>query len=403
MRVRISNNYWVIIAFFFLTIQNSKFFIANEFSDLIEYAGLGILLVGCTKLIWGNKDKECRKRKILFLVCSVLMNFGLLFQDLPINKIVYLCTSITILAYISIFPNGFLKSEKDFRAIANAILLGIGVSTLLALVTGMGVVTGASEGFIFSYGFDGGLEHRNFYAYALLGVLILYNLSEKLSNSNRRYPIIIIFILLIISNSRSSYIVVLLYSFFTNYRKIRIQRMSKKEILYLFIILLIIFGIPTYRFLTQHSETFFFRVNGLRNYFKYIGNDWNQILLGNADIAFANTGMSYDENIRSVIGWDGSVELVFLNIMIKSGLIGFIGYVLIFVDYFKKIKNTKVKAIQPILYGVLVSFIVSAFVESYVTNINLVYSPLCYTLLATLPQIELQNKTLGEIENIYTH
>ena len=76
------------------------------------------------------------------------------------------------------------------------------------------------------------------------------------------------------------------------------------------------------------------------------------------------------------------------NVLIKNGLIGFIGYFLIFRNYVKtslKLHNEKLKIIA---FAIIICFIISSFVESYVANINHLFTVFIYLLLANISKID---------------
>lgn len=388
MKVKLSKNSLLPIAFFVLTIQNSSVLIAMSISRAIEYIGLALLLFGGISSVIESYGKQRRQWTKLFLLCVVLMCIGLLRQDLKGSRILYLCISYVLLAFVAIFPNDFLSSPKIYREIAKAVLMATIVATILCLVNDYSVLTGASEGIIVNYGFNGGMEHRNYYAYSMLGCFILYDLDKTIFRKRKKGMLILSFILMVISNSRGCLIIFAVYYVFANYRMWTIQGIGKKVTRLLIVIVMVLIGIPAYQLVVSNSETFSFRVNGLNNYINYVTGDWEHIVFGNAAMAFAETGMTYDQNIRSVIGWNGSVELVVLNIMIKSGLIGLVAFVLIFINFFRKIRRMKWDTIEARTYAIYFSFLVSALVEAYVGTLNLMYSPLCYMLLATLPYMQ---------------
>ena len=158
--------------------------------------------------------------------------------------------------------------------------------------------------------------------------------------------------------------------------------------LFLVCVFLVLAGVPALQIMRNKSETFHFRFNGLYNYLHMFSDNMKYMLFGNLKIAYGNSNMSYDENIRSIIGWDGSTELVIFNVLIKNGLIGFIGYFLIFRNYVKtslKLHNEKLKIIA---FAIIICFIISSFVESYVANINHLFTVFIYLLLANISKID---------------
>jgi hypothetical protein len=227
----------------------------------------------------------------------------------------------------------------------------------------------------------------------MLAVLILLDLYKAFTKKNALTLKGMAFVLMVLSNTRSVWIVLAVYLYISNYRTFKAGKISKRINLAILIILLVVVGIPTYKMLINHSYNFQFRFNGLTNYVNYVRGDSFHIWYGNAELAFKNS--SYADNIRSVTGWDGSVELVLLNILIKNGLVGVIGYILMFIYIFRQLRIANNIEATDILYGVYVSFLVSALVECFLATLTFPFAPVVYTLLATVPKIEVQSKDEG--------
>lgn len=381
--------YW---AMFFVTLGSAQFFINFGISEYVEYIGLLLLLYGC----YSNVKIQSRKHvaNLFFLLfIMILFSTGLLQQEMEMSKIISLILSMFILASIAIMPSGFLKSLVDVRRAGYGVLSGLVVSTVLAPLVGGSLSTAASEGFVVNFGFNGGLEHRNYFSYAIIASFMAIYSFYKFGNKRKidKQVLIIELILLISSNSRSSYIVFLVFIYFANYTKLRVSKHYKSLTLIYSLVLMSVAFVPLLQVLVTHSETFSFRMNGLANYLAMYGTDSFHLIFGNAEMAFRNSGMSYSDNIRSVIGWNGSVELVFLNILVKNGVLGLVGYVLIFWKYFMRLKKSKDAYMKVQIYGIVISFIVSALVESFLANINYVYSVMNYILIVGMISISEAN------------
>ena len=80
-------------------------------------------------------------------------------------------------------------------------------------------------------------------------------------------------------------------------------------------------------------------MRGLSNLVDYLLQDSRNMFFGISDIAYANTGFSYTTNMRQFLGWQSSVEMAPVNILIKSGLIGFVSYILIFKGFLKRLQT----------------------------------------------------------------
>lgn len=328
----------------------------------------------------------------------IFFSIGLFVQDLEPAKKISLILSMFILASIAIIPCCYIQSVKDIKNISNGILIGIFISIILALISDTPLTTGASEGLFLNYGFNGGMEHRNYFAYTLLASYFsIYTVKER--SRKDKLLLILNLVLLISTNSRSAYVILLLFVAISYINKIKQIDLSRNILDMIFIITLILLGVLMFRLLIHYSETFYFRTKGLINYLDTYSRDIYHLVFGNAEMAFHNERLSYDENIRSVIGWDGSTELVILNILIKNGLLGFIGYFIIYQNYFKRLSMLKDRYFHTHIFAILVTFLISAFVESFLANINYTYTVCNYLILCNIFLHAITRKEMGRENN----
>lgn len=386
MKVRIKKEWPLYIAFFLITLSWSKTVQYSRLENMFEYSGLFLILAG----IYLQWDILKKKRSIRYLViCMFFFSAGLVRQDLELMKIIQLIASMFILASIALVPCKYLNSLETMKNISKSIILGSIVSTFLALFTGQGIVTGASEGILINFGFDAGIAHKNYFSYMIFCVFVTYYLSYKISKRKKDGNICwFAGLLILMTNSRSSLIILLVFLIVSNVDKIKEAKHKISFFMILIVLALLIAGPQVIRLLSNYSETFHFRINGLSNYMVKYAGDLEHLIFGNAEMAFRNSGFTYDENIRSVVGWDGSAELVILNVLIKNGLLGFVGYFVIFKENIRKIKNLKNDKIKIIDYAILISFIISAFVESYMADINQIYTIYIYLLICNIESME---------------
>lgn len=381
-----SMHWFLFFAAFLMTIGSSAGFLKLGVGTLFEYLGLMLLLLGCFARFLKNTRRFKTPAFILLITVLILFNIGLLFQTLPLSNILKLMISMVILAVIAIFPSDYIQSIPDLRKIGWGFLLGTVCSTFAALITDISIITRASEGFLVNFGYNGGFEHRNYFSYSLIVAFISFYMPFRYGHRKAAdLPCMLIsLLLLLLTNSRGAYLVFAAFLLFDNCTSITIPFYGKKLRPGQAAIIACIAAIPVYILLVITSETFYFRINGLINYLEVFCTDVFHMLFGNAEIAYRETGLTYDQNIRSVIGWDGSVELVLLNILIKNGLLGLIGFILIFVRYFKKVRRIKNTGYQTFMYALILSFLMSAFIESFLANINFSYGTFSYTVIASI-------------------
>lgn len=385
MKVKFKKEIFIFIAFFFITLSWSKFFIYNGLQNYLEYTGLFFILFGIYVRHFGKKDI---KKIILLIIVMFFFSIGLILQNMDVSKKVNAIISMFILASIAIIPCKYINKFDTYLGIEKAIISGLVLSTILSFIFRINIITGASEGIIVKWGFDAGLEHRNYLSYVLLSLFLIEYMKLKLGETKSKYALFAVFLFILSTNSRSSFIILFLFLVTSNINKIRVLKHKKMVTLFLVCVFLVLAGVPALQIMRNKSETFHFRFNGLYNYLHMFSDNMKYMLFGNLKIAYGNSNMSYDENIRSIIGWDGSTELVIFNVLIKNGLIGFIGYFLIFRNYVKtslKLHNEKLKIIA---FAIIICFIISSFVESYVANINHLFTVFIYLLLANISKID---------------
>ncbi len=356
------------------------------FGTALEYLGLALLLIGCLVRFLRGKQRFKSTAFMLLVIVLVLFNVGLLLQDLPFGRILKLIISMGILAVIAIFPSDYIRSLADLRRIGWGLLAGTALSTVLALITGNSVITVASEGFLVNFGYNGGFEHRNYFSYSMIMGFAAFYIPYRYGKK-QKWDLVgmgLSLLLLVLTNSRGAYLVAAVFIVMDNITRITIPWYGKKLTPGQAAAIASIVAVPAYAVLVLISETFSFRMNGLINYLETFGTDVFHMIFGNAEIAFRETGMSYDQNIREVIGWDGSTELVLLNILVKNGILGLLGYVLIFLRYFWGVREIKNAGYQSLLYALLLSFLFSAFVESFLANVNYSYGTFSYTMIVGL-------------------
>lgn len=385
MKIRIKKMTIIYIAFFCITISWSKFFIVRGLQDCLEYIGLFCILLGIYIRSYRKKDI---KRILLLVTIMFFFMIGLILQDLAISKKVSAIVSMFILSSIAVMPCEKIQRFYNILEIEKSIAFGLSVSTILGIISGIGVTTGASEGLVFNWGFNAGLEHRNYCSYVFFGMFIIEYIRLKVGRATNTNRLLIIALLILSTNSRSAILLLFLFLVFSNINRIRLSTSNKRMGLALFCFIGIVIGALAFQVMKNNSETYFFRLNGLFNYLKMFSSDIICMLFGNLKIACLDPNMSYDVNIRSVIGWNGSTELVLLNVLIKNGIIGLLGYFLIFAYYFKMAKKLQDEKLKNITFAIIISFIISAFVESYVANINHIFTVFVYLLLSNISKFD---------------
>ncbi|MBZ4283856.1 hypothetical protein LAJ55_13680, partial [Streptococcus pneumoniae] len=68
-----------------------------------------------------------------------------------------------------------------------------------------------------------------------------------------------------------------------------------------------------FKHIINNSESYTHRVLGIVNFFKYYESSKFHLFFGDAELAFGDMTKGYTHNIRSVLGWDGTVEMPLLS------------------------------------------------------------------------------------------
>lgn len=124
-------------------------------------------------------------------------------------------------------------------------------------------------------------------------------------------------------------------------------------------------------------------MRGLSNLVDYLLQNLKNLFFGISDIAYANTGFSYTTNMRQFLGWQSSVEMAYVNILIKNGLIGYASYILIFKDFLGDCKRCTVTD-QSIVKSLVIVLLISGLTETYAASIHYVVGPVMYCLIRGL-------------------
>lgn len=378
---------------FFVVLSLVKPIFYCGLSSLVNYLGLFVIL--CYSGIFSSIKKVNLTRFKNISIVMAFFSVGILCQSLSIQIKIYLLLSMLVLALIAMVPNSRIKTQYDFNQIKIAVASSLFISIIVSVLCGYDVYSHAVEGW-WNFGFDAGMVNKNYFSYITISMFILeyiFYLRDKCIN--RIIWMICWGFLLLASNSRGAwllFIIILLVMFFS---KIRINMIKKaiKFLSFLSCIGIIVLIVENYESLMYASLTYAYRIRGVLNYIDYLGFDMFHLFFGNAELAFGDSDNSYATNIRSVIGWDGTVEVSYLNIIIKNGLIGLCGYFIIFKHYFKQIGCITNREVKIILYSYLWIFILSGFCEAFIADIKMPFSILSYLILCNVAAMDVHERT----------
>ncbi|WP_270554675.1 hypothetical protein ACE15W_08630 [Bifidobacterium catenulatum subsp. kashiwanohense] len=379
-----SQQKFILLTFCLLMLGNSSFLTAKGLSGVFENLGYVCLLSSIFfRFIF---DKYLlKKSKLFILFCiNVLLFCAAFFVNNNLNSSVKmrLVFSMIIIAAVSSLAENYFSTFDDMRYMAYGMLLGTGIAFLLALLGHLSLTTLAVEGET-GFGFNCGLQHKNYYGADMVSCFIIfYLLYKKYKKNIDKRCLFFIFFLILLSNSRASYIFLLVFISICVLDKLRNMDWRLCFLIIAFCIFVaVLFALVFYRFYALKSGSYLYRVQGLINYLNYYSNDLPHMLLGNSEMAFRDPSIDYASAVRSVIGWNGTVELSILSILIKNGIIGLCGYLLIYIRWFLISLKTNFK-IRNYYLAVYFTLIVSAFVENYITNMHVLFGLTGYLILS---------------------
>lgn len=378
------------LSFFLITLGNSSYLTAIGIADKIQMTGYLLLMVMIFKCFMTNNS---RKGKLLsiFLIVFILFSIGIIRQDLAITTKIHLILTMIVIDSVALLSENIMTHLSDLKTVSYGILTAILISFILAMMNGISLTTLAVEGVgDSSWGFNGGLQHKNYFAVSILASYMGFFFSKSTEKKDTRLSILrfIEIILLVLSNSRGGYILFIIFLLVVNFDKLKL--IKKNQRLPLMIVVLLITALGILYFYTKYvltSGSYDIRLQGLENYIQRYSNDNFHLWYGNAEMAFRDSGLSYEENIRSIVGWNGTTELSILSILIKNGILGLIGYIIIFTLKILDCISLKQSKEKIFMISTIVVLLTSALLENYIVNIQITFGVFCYIGMSVLYNI----------------
>lgn len=372
------------LGFFLITIGNGKY-LGAKFGDLIEYLGIAVLLILC---YWPSKEHHVSVTetiKALFL--TSLLSIGAFIKGTPTKACYMIAMTSFALMSFALMSQSILSTNKRIKIAANAIFWGAVFSAFIGLITGtLGFSLGSDESIV-GILYVSGFQVKNYCGgiWLLLFVLnyIYYMRNGRLGHKER--TVLALFLLLIVlSGSKGALALSMIWILLINFDKILKLRKNQKRIFVFFAgIIACLIGVYIYNNILINVYTYAYRMRGLSNLVDYLLQDLRNLFFGVSDIAYANTGFSYTTNMRQFLGWQSSVEMSYVNILIKNGLIGYASYILIFKDFLSGCKRCTAID-QSIVKSLVIVLLISGLTETYAVSIHYVVGPVMYCLIRGL-------------------
>lgn len=368
------------LGFFLITIGNGKY-LGAKFGDLIEYLGIAVLLILC---YWPSKEHHVSVTEIIkVLFLTSLLSIGAFIKGTPTKACYMIAMTSFALMSFALMSQSILSTNKRIKIAANAIFWGAVFSAFIGLITGtLGFSLGSDESIV-GILYVSGFQVKNYCGgiWLLLFVLnyIYYMRNGRLGHKER--TVLALFLLLIVlSGSKGALVLSMIWILLINFDKIlKLKKNQKRIFVFLAAIIACLIGVYIYNNILINVYTYAYRMRGLSNLVDYLLQDLRNLFFGVSDIAYANTGFSYTTNMRQFLGWQSSVEMAYVNILIKNGLLGFIIYCFIFLHFYKESKY--MVAENGIVLSLIAVMLVSGFVETYIASVHYVVGPVIYCLL----------------------
>ena len=297
----------------------------------------------------------------------------------------------------STMAENFIKNYRNIRSMAYGCIWGVITSMIICLACGEPLWGEAVEGTLGIYWFfNGGIRDKNIATIMLAMIISLYIYDKHYGEFRQldRVMIVIGFLFILLSNSRGAWIHTFVFFVMMNCEKLYIIRKNQRK---LFAVCITIAGLIMAYFLFNkvilQSSTYLFRYRGLTNYLSMFGSDGYHMWLGNAEIAY-DKDLDYVNTIRSITGWNGSLEIAWLNILIKNGLLGVIGFIIIFFRFFNVALKSDNVLNQAFCISLTVMLIVTSLVATYIQTVHSLFGIYCYLLISFF--IGMEHKKLFE-------
>lgn len=384
MMVIKKNSIYIFIISFLLMISSSLYLSEIGINSSLLYLEYFLILLKIYKSLLKSKE-VIYTQFFQVLLIVFLLSIGILIQNLEIKQKIMLVLAYFLMASFTILGKYFLKSIDDLKIVSYAILMGYIIVCVLSLIVGTSIIASVGEG-VFSFGLTGGMGHKNIVAASLLvGLISIYTYIILGKKRNFDMYLVYIYILLIfLSGSRTIWIMTIIFFIISNMYIIKNLSKLKRYIFKFIITLLSIIIISiVIKYVLLESQNYLFRLLGVISFWDLHKDDYYHLVFGFSEIVY-NSSNSYFENVWSLTEGIGTFEMGFLNIIARMGIIGFVGYVVLFNIILKKAKKIENIKKRYILYGIVYTMLFSGFVELYIVSVQYVYTIMTLCIISFL-------------------
>lgn len=367
----------------FLLIVGNGSYVSGLFGDTVEYAGL-ILLILCE--LRALRLTKSTLKKYLFCVFPIaLMAIGPAVM-LPSGRtqLSMLVTTVIVVFFAVCSGNTFSKDYR-FKIAARTAVFACVANGIIGLATGTLGLNWDPQEAILGFVFLNGFSIKNYCGGVWLIILILlyiyYLKAGKDKTLKNRFKLAICFLIILLSGSKGAAALAVLFYCLINYEKwIGIIRSQRKLATIILGGIAVLVGIYLYNNVFINVTTYAYRMRGVTALIENFKADSKSMLFGLSNIAYGNSQFDYTTNMRNYFGWQASVEMAYVNIFIKYGVLGAIAFALIVKRFFSGLPKLQ-PADKTIAFALISILLLSGFVETYMVTIHYVVGPLLYCLL----------------------
>ena len=404
VKSRFNRGSYLMFTFMVITVGNSSYLTSLGINDFVNYAGIAMLLAAILyDFIRYRIDGLDKRNIILFIIVEILFSVGILLQHLVMTTKIKLLMTMVFIAAPALLSSRLMRNFDDIRDAAYGVFLGIIVCTIIALIGGTSLYSKVCEG-MKDAGFNGGLQHKNYFAVAALLCFAVLFLYQKYVRRTALDIIVMIvsLIMIVVSITRGAWIMTAAFLVISNMDFLeKINKKARTACTVLFILVCCIVGAYVAKNIVFKSVTYAMRLNGFKKYLKLYSQDIFHMWFGDAEMAW-QSGETYDINVLVRLRYEGTLELVALSVLIKNGLLGFFGYELIFVYALYSAIISRSKMYRYSILSLAGTLFLSTFIENYAVNSHIVFGIFIYCAVASLIRMSETDCRTGEqyeIEN----
>ncbi len=391
-----SKDIFLFLSFFILTLAGSSWAYEAGTVQILEYAAYAILLACICLSFLMSKQIENKERKFcLFLVVLLLMSVGLCFQRFSFGRIFSLIVTMLAISVSALLSEDYLNSYQRMKIASDAVLCGTIVSLVLALFEGYSVVRRHSEVTVgYAYAFSGGMSIKNTFGAEMVVVFIGNYIAERYDRRTISRKIIMVYaiLMLLLSNSRGAVMMLMMFLLSRHISIVRsISKRQRKQVTITLVMLCAAIFLVLFQEIALNSFNYMMRIQGFLNYINHKDTNLIRLLLGNAGEVYS-TEFDYVTQFRRIYGWNGSAEFAMLNILIKNGLVGLFGYVIVFYILIKTFVKSESWEYKTVGIAIAMMLLLSALVEDYIQNIHSPVGIYCYLVMGGFAGMSVRNQ-----------